>query len=501
MPTYNNNDAQVLTAAHEAWLAGASLRDSRRRFKDFTYGRQWGDLMTLPNGITLTEGQYAANTGRIPQTNNLIRQLVKSVIGRFRYEERTARAYDADGTDSATGVHASSGDRPADPIAAERSLNSLAELDARSLEEFLISGCAVQRVVCERRPGARMPRVYVDIVSPARFFVNRFTDPRGWDIELAGMLHDMSRAEVMMRFGSTPERREAIKRAYSSGPCTSVTPTGCAEDVSFSEAPAGRCRVIEVWTLEARDVLRCHDPADGSYFLAEAFTEHAASGDAIPTAPRIAALNSRRAAAGRPALEARHETTLRWRCRWFAPDGTLLLSHDSPYAHGTHPFVVKYFPMTDGEVHSFVEDVIDQQRHINRLITMIDHIMGHSAKGVLLFPTSIKLPDMTWEEVVREWTKVNGVIPYLAHTGDKPSQIVSNGADAGAHRMLELEMKLLEQVSGVNSALRGEVATGRDGAELFKSRVEASAISLLDLFGAFRAFQADRDAKVAASRP
>lgn len=487
-----HDDTQVLAAAHEAWLAGASLREARRRFKDFTYGRQWGDKMTLPNGITLTEAQYAANTGRIPQTNNLIRQLVKSVIGRFRYEERESRS-GADGPDTPIKT---------DPIAGERRLNALDELDARSLEEFLISGCAVQRVVTERRPGARDPRVYVDPVSPARFFVNRFCDPRGWDIELAGMLHDMSLAEVMMRFGgSDPAHREAISRAYATRAAGCPAPTGCAEEVSFGEAPAGRCRVIEVWTLEAREVLRCHDRDSGGYFLAEATEADPVTGERRHVKPRIEALNRRRAAAGRGLLEARTETTLRWRCRWFAPDGTLLHSCDSPYAHGSHPFVVKFFPMTDGEVHSFVEDVIDQQRHINRLITMIDHIMGHSAKGVLLFPAGIKLPDMTWDDVMREWTKVNGVIPYSAHTGDKPSQIVSNGADAGAHRMLELEMKLLEQVSGVSSALRGEVATGHDGAELFKSRVEASAISLLDLFGAFRAFQAERDAKVTASRP
>ncbi|MCM1336537.1 MAG: hypothetical protein NC187_05870 [Candidatus Amulumruptor caecigallinarius] len=483
----HNDDSQVFAAAHEAWLAGSSLRTDRRRFKDFTYGRQWGDMMTLPNGVTLTEGQYAANTGRIPQTNNLIRQLVKSVIGRFRYEEADRRNDD--------------------PIASERTLNALDELDARSLEEFLISGCAVQRVVCERRPGASAPRVYVDAVSPGRFFVNRFSDPRGWDIELVGMLHDMSLAEVMMRFGcGDPARRAAISRAYGAAPAGSVTPTGSSGEVSFTEAAAGRCRVIEVWTLEAREVLRCHDRDSGSYFLADAAEAADASagshadGSDSPM-QRIAAVNRRRASAGRLPLEARAETTLRWRGRWFAPDGSLLMAMDSPYAHGSHPFVVKFFPMTDGEVHSFVEDVIDQQRHINRLITMIDHIMGHSAKGVLLFPAGIKLPEMSWDDVVREWTKVNGVIPYSAHTGDKPSQIVSNGADAGAHRMLELEMKLLEKVSGVSSALRGEVATGHDGAELFKSRLEASAISLLDLFGAFRAFLADRDAKVCATRP
>ena len=36
-----------------------------------------------------------------------------------------------------------------------------------------------------------------------------------------------------------------------------------------------------------------------------------------------------------------------------------------------------------------VEDIIDQQRHINRLISLIDFIMGSSAKGVLLVPDNV----------------------------------------------------------------------------------------------------------------
>lgn len=216
-----NDDTAVLAAAHEAWLAGAALRQARRRFKDFTYGRQWGDLMTLHNGITLTEGEYAANTGRIPQTNNLIRQLVKSVIGRFRYE--AAQQQEA-------------ASRRRDPIAAERRLNSLDEMDARTLEEFLISGCALQRVVCERRPGNRRPQVYVDLVSPGRFFVNRFSDPRGWDIELVGMLHEMSMAEVMMRFGHGRGAREAIRRAYEAN-CGGAAPPSAPPPTPVSARP------------------------------------------------------------------------------------------------------------------------------------------------------------------------------------------------------------------------------------------------------------------------
>ena len=72
-------------------------------------------------------------------------------------------------------------------------------------------------------------------------------------------------------------------------------------------------------------------------------------------------------------------TTMRWHCRFYAPGGELLDEYDSPYGHGMHPFMVKMYPLIDGEVHSFVEDVVDQQRYINRLITLMDHCLLYTS--------------------------------------------------------------------------------------------------------------------------
>lgn len=455
-------DNAVLHAAYEAWSAGASLRRLRRRHKDYTYGRQWDDLVTTSTGQTLPEGEFSRRNGRSPQTNNLIRQLVKNIVGRFRNRVAQEGA-------------------PSDARLAQcAALNCLDEIDARMLEEFLISGCALQRVTTERRPMHPRPQVWVDNVSPDRFFVNRYSDPRGWDIELVGMLHDMSLTECLMRYShGDAERRRRIARAYeqvaSGSPQTlQVGAPPCSD--AFTEGEPGRCRVIEVWTLESRETLRCHDTATGDYFLAEGATA------ALP-----------------PRIRTRAETTLVWQYRFFAPDGTLLDSGRSPYRHGAHPFCVKMFPMTDGEVHSFVEDIIDQQRHINRLLTLIDYIMSHSAKGVLLFPTSIKPREITWDEIVRQWSNVNGVIPYLPNSDARPEQIVSHGADAGAHQLVRLEMELIDRISGMSSATRGESASAAEGSAHFADRLTNSLMSQLDIFETFDAFRRERNRKIAGS--
>jgi len=49
-----------------------------------------------------------------------------------------------------------------------------------------------------------------------------------------------------------------------------------------------------------------------------------------------------------------------------SPFGDILDEGEIPYEHKSHPYVFKAYPFIDGEIHSFVSDVIDQQRYTNR---------------------------------------------------------------------------------------------------------------------------------------
>lgn len=164
-----------------------------------------------------------------------------------------------------------------------------------------------------------------------------------------------------------------------------------------------------------------------------------------------------------------------------------------------HPFAVKFYPLTDGEVHSFVEDVIDQQRYINRLITMIDHIMGASAKGVLLFPMDKKPDNYTWEEIGELWTSCSGIIPYENRSGmpGEPKQIISGGEHSGAYKLLDIQMQLLQEISGVTGALQGRADGTRQSAALYDSQVRNSSVAILDIMESFNAFRRQRDRLVA----
>lgn len=426
----------VFEAAYAAWSALAPLRSHRSRNLRFCYGDQWSDWTEDASGNRVREDRLIRQSGKQPLTNNLIRQLIKSVVGRFRTRCAEEGAY------SSAQLRDLAND------------NSLAELDGRLMEEFLASGCAVQRVWHGERGGHKA--VWVENVNIDDFFVNKFRDPRGWDIELVGMLHDMSLPQLLDTFARDNVRREAaLTRAFQScaGELLPLAADSAGSSFGCSARP-GHCRVAEVWTLDAR---------------------------------RAAGRSTRR--------------TFRWRCRWFLPDGTLLDEYDSPFSHGGHPFAVKFYPLTDGQVHSFVEDVIDQQKAINRLIVQIDHIMANSAKGVLLFPIDQKPSDMDWADICRRWNQPDGLIPITGQGATLPHQVVSAGQSDGAYRLLELQMKLFEDVSGVSETLLGKGLSAARGSELYESQLRNAAIALADIFDSFTSFLTARNAMALTTIP
>lgn len=459
----NEQTIRALSEAQRAWEEMSEFRSKRLRYKMFAYGNQWSDITADAEGRVVTEGELARREGKKPMTNNLIRRLIKCIIGRFRME-RAER-------------------EPDQQLELIYRLNNLDELDCRLLEEFLISGCAIQKITRERRIGG--DGVWVDNVNPRNFFVNSVSDPRGHDMERIGMLHDMSLREAVMRFsrgdrGNALEIARIFKDEQPFG-------TGLYES-GFFAGGRGKCRVAEVWTIESEERLVCHDPAAGTISYAPAARKN-----------DIERENVYRRKNGIRPIKFRWELAASWRCRWLAPDGTLLDEYSSPMPDGGHPFVVKFYPLTDGEIHPLVEDVIDQQIHINRLITLIDQMISVSAKGTLLFPANQLLPGWTSEMVANAWSRPGAMIPYNPIGNAEPHQVSTNASNMGAHELLQLQMNMFEDVSGVNNALLGKTLPAANvGAERYESEMRNSMASVYDIIRTFEHLCEMRDDKAAA---
>lgn len=433
----NNQHEAVLRAAYSAWQAASSVRAVRSRVKRFAYGDQWSDSAydPLTERVRTARDVYLSDGYRII-TNNVMRPIIKTIVGRYRSQ-------------------VINNERP--PADARLKLaiedNELDELDSRLLEEFLISGMAVQRVE-PRADGSG--GIAVSSVTADRFFVNAMRDMRGADCMLIGQLHDLSLATLLQRVARGSRRRAgAIKRLYleQSGQAPTLMSLGGDAPASDFWKPAASdlCRAIEVWTLESRE-------QPGSQWC----------------------------------------VTMHWHCRWFSPAGDLLAEYDSPWEHRSHPFVFRFYPFTDGEIHPYLEDVIDQQNMINRMITVLDKIMRVTAKGVLLYPAEALPGGFTWQDITMLWSRTGSLIPYIAGNGQRtPQQISTNGTDMGAYEMIKLQMQMLERTSGVTGTLQGLPGEGTTGAALYQAQSENATMALSDLFDTFSTFRRNRNRRMA----
>lgn len=422
----------LLSLADRHWQQLRSLREKRTRNRNYTYGNQWCDTVSDEFGNRMSEYELLRQSGKEPLSNNLIRQLVKSVVGRFR-----------------SGLPES------------EQAPGLNELDSRLMEEFLISGCCFQKI------GHADGTARIENVAPDHILLNPVTDPLGRDCSLIGQLHDLPPADIIRLHANGSRRRaEAIARllkpADDAGECPEM----------MRSRKTGCLRVLELWTRESREGYEWHDTERGEWLFATTPPDNPATG---------------------------LRWTLRsvWRCHWLTAGAGIISQYDSPFAHRQHPYAFKLYPLVDGEIHSLVEDVIDQQKYVNRLITLVDHIMGASAKGVLLYPDDILPEGYNWDDLRYAWSKPNAIIPYHPRCStDKPQQIATNATNIGAYEMLNLQMRLFEQISGVSGALQGQQASGNVGAKLYESQIANSSIALSDLFESFESFRHDRDLKL-----
>lgn len=452
------NNLERLLDAYRAWMRCASLRSSRERNKRFTYGDQWTDTFTDRDGQTMTDGQRCVINGAQPLTNNLLRQLLRTVVGRYRAQVM-------------------------EPLPHQLQELQIDELDSRALEEFLISGCAVQRVEKENVLGQQ--RLRVDNVPIGFFFIDSVLDPRCNDCHLLGQLHDLTLAELLQRVaGGSRRKAQWVRRIYSEqvehrmASLASSIGADAIQGQGFWRSSGDKCRAIEVWTLESQEVLVCHNRRTAQLTV-------------IPWSHTREVKRMRQDAD----VSTRWDVATHWHCRWFSPMGDLLAEDTTS---GSHPFAFKFYPLIDGEIHSFVEGAIDQQKQVNRLITLVNHVMNASAKGVLLFPETA-LPDgFTWADVRQAWSNAGGILPYDPRESDaRPEQIVSNGTNIGAYDMIKLQMRLMEEVTGVSGALQGKTGVSGNSASLYEAQSENANIALTDIFATFTAFRQQRDRLIA----
>ena len=485
----------VLMEAQQFWSNMDKFRLDRERCKRYTYGDQWGDMIKVEGKFKdewMTEENYIKKEGNVPLKNNLIRRLVKNVLGVYRSQSKEPICTARDRDEQKLGETMST------ILQCNMQTNRMSEVYARSMEEYLISGFIVHR----KWYGWRNDKLdcWTDYVQPNNFFIdNNMRDFRGWDCSCVGEVHDISFETLCEQFAHSAEDYERLSRIYTLARSKGTLIAQCERfgysrlqnyDFLFTSDPT-RCRVIEVWRKESKPRYRCHDYNNGDVYKI----------DIEDYEEMVGQVNEQRLKRGFAAGMNREDIPFiktewfmdsYWYFYYLTPFGDILDEGETPYEHKSHPYVFKAYPFIDGEIHSFVADVIDQQRYTNRLITLYDWIMRASAKGVLLFPEDCLPKGTDLEDIAEEWSRFNGMIVIKAKPGAVlPQQISANATNIGINELLQLQLKFFEDISGVHGALQGRAGASGMSGTLYAQQAQNATTSLLDLLDSFSMFVVD----------
>ena len=529
---------EFLNECAACWNGLDEARRKMRRSLMYSYGDQWGDLVTDPDTLAqITEGELIKKNGKVPLKNNMIAPILSNIEGQLRQNLMRPVCVARDQSEGRVGEMMS--------IAIEyvHDINEMEELDADSMRMLLNGGMTAQRIEYGLNRSKDKRDVWVYSVNPSRLFFNtNVEDVRMWDLTCIGELFDLPLDEVLAHFGNTPQQKERIRNIYyavdEQNYGTRAMQGDEARSLSFySPSHSNLCRVILGWKLETRDAYMWNDTLRGTWgylpyndesrrMLDEENErrrkEARESGKLVPMSETESSLS--RFTANADEVQS-HEVELKvkgenndviadddlllieyefaterfWYYRYMSPYGDVLQEGRSPYWHGEHNYVLHLYPLVQGRLGNFVEQFIDQQRAINRTATLIDFIRGTSSKGVLVVDDDA-FESMSREEVIDEYVRYNGVLFVKLKPGQSIDGVVrqynSGAAVAGDFELLNLQLRLINEISGVNSAMQGQSPNAGTPASLYAQQVHNSSLNLKGLFDGFRTFRRRRDGKV-----
>lgn len=492
---------RLLDQCRSYWDALSDFRTRRKRARMYYRGDQWGEIIEDPDfqGRYITEKQYIQRQGKVPLKQNQIRQIGKNLIGQYRSNPSkpmvVARARE----------NASSTEMMTNALRYTHQLNGTEELDVRCFEEYFLSGAAIQKISYDYWRERNMEDVKMANVNPNRVFFNTdIEDPRHTDLRIIGEVMDVPIEEILGAFAKSKKDEDKIRGWYAIAGSKDVrdyivdhyglSPTTLDNLKFYVPDDPTKCRLFEIWVLRSGWRTYVHDYLDASYGISDISTKE------------LDAENERRIKAGIshgmpqekiPLIEYKRKYESYWYAKYLTPTGQVLWEGESPYAHEEHPYILHLYPLIDGEVWGFVEDIIDQQRYINRLIIMMDFIMSASAKGVLMIPEDAIPDGHTPESFAANWVKFNGVIVYKpSKSGHVPEQVTSNSTVAGISEALALQMRLIQEISGVHSAIQGMTPKSGTPSSLYAQEAQNATLNTLDLMETFTSFKQRRDNKI-----
>ena len=508
---------RIFNQAFQDWMSRGDFRERRRRARNYLRGKQWDDLIyDHKEKDYVTEEEYLQRRGRLTTKNNQLEPIMRNLKGQFRENLPSPIVFSRNRDSS------SLGDMMTEALRTVHDLNEANELDAHQFVEFMMSGACGERIQYSWWDRLHRSEVTMEPVDQTRLAYNPdVSDIRLRDLSRWMYLHSIDLEDVISTFAKTRKDAKKIRQWYA-GEGSEIEWAGLSgksrsDAVDFyHESDRGKVRVIEVWRKEKKWVSILHDPLTGDSEITDLSEDDVAEMNrhrldhalAVELATEgltledveEADLHERRLAMAQTGeiqlyeLDERYESI--WRSYFFTPRMQVLFETDSPYMHNESVLSLALYPMIDGEVYGLFETLIDQQRYINRMISMLDFLIGSSAKGVLMIDKNLIPKDSSPEQFLQDFHEFDGVIFYESdrnNPANLPKHITANSVPVGMTDMLKMQQELLEKISGVVGAMSGHDPKSGTPASLYMQQTVNASLTNRDLFETFFAWMRKRD--------
>jgi len=487
-------ELRKLDIYRQYWEGLREFRDKRERAAKFFNGDQWFESTLNDDGEWVSEERNIMSLGAPPIKQNIIKPVIRSLVGQHR------------GNSSKSVVVARTPEKSKESEMLSnalqynlQSVNKSKELDARALEEFLISGVAIQEIVWRYVPELKREEAQIYNRNPnSMFFNNDIEDIEGRDIRVIGRLIDYTMDELIVNFGSTPEREKKLRDIYGSD-LSDYVDAMAMEDRQYLRDfyvpfDISKCRVIVAWEKRLVKQMKVHDWMDGREFYCDWDQKKLDQANNY----RI----SEYAKLGTPAedvlpLEGEIMNVQKMFYAYYSPYGHVLREGETPFEHGSHPFITIAYPLLDGNITGIATDLIPTQKQVNRIFVLQDMITSSSIKNSLVVDTN-SLKGTSLEEVGEQHKKIGGVIGLdLGGNAKVPIELKGSSNNLGNLEWIQMYLQMNQEVSGVSTAMKGQTAASGTSGKLYDAQINQSSLNSKDVMETFSgAFCTDRDMKL-----
>lgn len=485
----------LLTRAEAAWMAQAETRKEWLRNLRYVRGDQWSDYVEDENGERVLErNRIAARTGGVALQNNHLIKIVNTLMGIYSRSATMpvcfARQENADAkSQMMTRALKTNWDN-----------NEMKDLLEGEFFQMIVGGTSIVKEVWAEQDGVDDSYTYKVDLGHA-FWEAEGTDPRHWDISMIGEFRDYTIGELAATFAESEYDYNQLLEIYK--PYLSQLATIHKTRNDYSEGSwnypmtTNLCRVYEIWTKEHKPGIRCKDIMNTEQPL-----YHIDPRDL----PNIQAENERRIALGReqgiadddiPLIEYKgkglgYKIYEYWHYWALTPDGRILVDYDSPFEHGSHPYTIKMHLYANGRTTPFISCIIDQQRYINRLITLNDLLINSSIKSLKMIPIDLIPKGMSQREFARQAVELDGWVfyePQNRMTNAEPKVITQNATNIGIHELLQVQLSSINDITNVHGALQGKAPNAGTSAQLYLMESQNATTSIATLLNKFSRFE------------